>query len=146
MLFEPQGSKLVAKQTWACLAMQMEEVDGPGASPQTPGGWQGWPHSIPSAQWAFPGGLAGVTLSSRVNLLSCLCLLQNGDAGNAFHLHPAPWHSPRADGWDCIHRSILGPPVAVLPLCQWMEGCLLKLPHVVLLLWRSHAANGDSVS
>ncbi|XP_009467004.1 PREDICTED: inhibin beta E chain-like [Nipponia nippon] len=39
-----RGSKLVAKQTWACLAMQMdpwEEVGGLGASPRTLGGRPG---------------------------------------------------------------------------------------------------------
>lgn len=61
----PGGSKLVAKWTWACLAMQTapwEEVGGLRASPQTPGWRPGqamavWVAGLPPHSAQCPGRL-----------------------------------------------------------------------------------------
>lgn len=102
-----------------------------GRSPRRPrwSGRQRWPCAVPGA---FPGSLARVTLGSGINLLSCLCLLQNGHASNPSQLHPPPWPCLGGDavGLDGLHpRTWLG----VLPLC-WRKGGLCRhcQPHCVL--------------
>lgn len=60
---------------------------------------QRWPCAVPGA---FPGSLARVTLGSGINLLSCLCLLQNGHASNPAQLRPPPWPCLGVMLWDSM--------------------------------------------
>lgn len=134
MWFPPRGLKAGGKNGPCIRPLGKRRVvlgqaprpwDGGLAGPRQRGR-PGWPQAVPGQ--AFPGGLAGVTLSSGVNLLSRLCLLQNGHAGNPSHLHPPPWPCLGADAVGLGPLQQLGgwghpgTQLAVVPWCQRKGG------------------------